>query len=165
MSNPRYVPRDCAVEPKLFGRANDLEWKSLGEITGMYPHLADTEPRGRALLLAARLQHRYARRIRGRLKATDTNLKSYAADAGVGYDRMVKVLRGSAVLRLEDIATADVLIGQVSELSIAEARVARLTRAHGQAAAAQRARDNDLSKWKAIRDELAKVMPAHERPQ
>lgn len=155
MSNPRYVPRDCAVEPKLFGRAGDFEWKSLGEITAMYPHLADTESRGRGLLLAAGLQHRYARRIRHRLQATRTTLKSYVADAGVGYDRMVKVLRGSAVLRLEDIAIADVLIGEVSEFSVLDARYTAAARAKRQVEADQRARDNDIARQKSIRHELA----------
>ena len=155
MSNPRYVPRDCAVEPKLFGRADDLGWKSLGEITAMYPHLADTEKRGAALLLAAGLQHRYARRIRRRLQATRTTLKTYVADAGVGYDRMVKVLRGSAVLRLEDIAIADVLIGEVSEFSVLDARYTAAARAKRQVEADQRARDNDIARQKSIRHELA----------
>jgi hypothetical protein len=69
-----------------------------------------------AFLGAARYQHIYALRIRARMKAKNHNAKSYAAAAGVRYDRLVKVLRGHAIMRLEDIAAADGILGQVSGL-------------------------------------------------
>lgn len=159
MSDPRYAPRDCAVDHALFGKADDLTWKTFEALMAIYPKLADTEPRARALLLAAKLQHHYVLRIRQRLQVTRTTMKSFAADAGIGYDRMAKVFRGAAILRLEDLAMADVLIGEVSEFSVLDARYTAAARAKRQVEADQRARDNDIARQKSIRHQLAMLRP------
>ena len=57
-------------------------------------------------LLAAQLQHTYAVVIRNAAIAKYRSLKKYADAAGVDYQRTTKILRGDAVMRLEDIATA-----------------------------------------------------------
>lgn len=157
MSDPRYAPRDCAVDQARFGKADELTWKTSEALMAIYPKLADTETRARALLLAAKLQHHYVLRIRKRLKETRTEAKSFAADAGIGYDRMVKVLRGAAILRLEDLAMADVLIGEVSEFAVRNARHAETIMARADLEAQQRARDIDLADRTAMRNSLAKA--------
>ena len=157
MSDPRYAPRDCAVDHALYGKADDLAWKTSEALMAIYPKIADTETRARALLLAAKLQHHYVLRIRQRLRVAGTTMKSFAADAGIGYDRLVKVLRGAAILRLEDLAMADVLIGEVSEFAVRDARHAAMITARADLNATQRARDVDLAERTAIRERLAKA--------
>ena len=51
---------------------------------------------------------------------------AYARKTGTSYDRLMKVLRGEAIMRLEDIAAADLILGQISEVGLDEAeRVAQ----------------------------------------
>lgn len=95
-------PRDFTDEPESFGRAQSIQWKRVAPLEQ------------EALLLAAQWQHASAVRIRWRIKATKSNLKTYARSAGTSYDRLGKVLRGVIVMRLEDIAVADILLGGVS---------------------------------------------------
>ncbi|TFC23374.1 hypothetical protein [Cryobacterium glucosi] len=110
MTDPRYRPRDLSAEPLSFGRASLVAWR-----------LADS-PQSKALLIAAQLQHEYAIRIRAGIERTGSGLKAYASEAGMSYDRAGKMLRGEIVMRLEDIATADVILGGVSELARAAGR-------------------------------------------
>ncbi len=100
--NPPRAPRDLADEPDGFGRAQNLQWKQVENL-----EMA-------ALRLASRRQHEYALRIRGRIRATNRSLKSYAREAGTSYDRLGKMLRGVIVMRLEDLATADIILGEIS---------------------------------------------------
>ena len=46
---------------------------------------------------------------------------AYARKTGTSYDRLMKVLRGQAIMRLEDIADADLILGQISEVRLDEA--------------------------------------------
>ena len=120
MSDPRFRPADCTEEPAGFGKIETLRWKSLEEIAATLTPEVHEEERVRtatAFLGAAQYQHRYARRIRARMNAKNHNAKSYAAVAGLRYDRLVKVLRGHAIMRLEDIAAADSILGHISEFS------------------------------------------------
>ncbi|MBE4719863.1 hypothetical protein DAD99_17475 [Pseudarthrobacter sp. AB1] len=64
-------------------------------------------------IATARLQHALAVKIIGTLRDMGHNVRSYAKLAGVSYDRMAKVLRGEALMRLEDIADAERLLGLV----------------------------------------------------
>jgi 23S rRNA G2069 N7-methylase RlmK/C1962 C5-methylase RlmI len=118
VSSPTYVPRSLAVVPQQFGRVLELEWKSVEEVHRAYPKLASTPARAMAILRAAEFQSRYAARIRGRLKATKKPLKEYASEADSSYDRTSKVIRGWVLMRLEDIASADIILGEVSEIAI-----------------------------------------------
>ncbi|WBM79120.1 hypothetical protein KIV56_11520 [Cryobacterium breve] len=87
------------------------------------------EPRSErdVFLAAAKLQHLYAMRIRARIRSAENSgpqsLKAYAAASGIKYDRVLTILRGETVLRLDDIAMADLILGEVSEVSRAEAVV------------------------------------------
>lgn len=65
-------------------------------------------------LLAAQMQHDWSMRIRKALRAKKVTLKQYAAlPENPGYDRTVKMLRGDVIMRLEDVALAQVVLGAV----------------------------------------------------
>jgi hypothetical protein len=106
MSNPRFRPREYTREPGAYGKAANIEW--------IIPDSPPEQDRAQAALL----QHQYAVRITQRLRQQRITLTSYATLAGVGYDRMSKVLRGEAVMRLEDIAQAERILegGVLKEL-------------------------------------------------
>lgn len=93
MSDPRYEPRRFTSDPAQFGRAGTLSW-----VTG-----AEADP---AKLVAARLQHEYAWRIRSAACCKYGSLRRYARAADLNYDRLSKVIRGEVLMRLEDIALA-----------------------------------------------------------
>jgi hypothetical protein len=118
VSSPTYIPRELAAVPRQFGRVHELKWKSVEQVQDMYPALASTPARAQALLRAAELQSRYAVRIRHRLSNSSKTLKQYADEAESSYDRTSKVIRGWVLMRLEDIASADVILGEVSEIAI-----------------------------------------------
>lgn len=63
--------------------------------------------------MAARLQHEYAVRINRRLRGLGKTVYDYASMTGTSYDRLTKVLRGVAVMKLEDIAQAERLLGNI----------------------------------------------------
>lgn len=107
--DPRYTPRDFAENPRAFGHDADLVWKKQ-ETSEL-----------RVVRRAAQLQHLYAVRIRARIKKGPGSLKGYAQLSGIKYDRLVKLLRGEVILRLDDIALADILLGEVSEISLVQA--------------------------------------------
>jgi hypothetical protein len=104
MTGPRFAPRDYAEDAGGFGRAETLRWK------------LPSGGRERMFLRSAQLQHRYVLRIRERLAIRAVGVKEYAAAAETSYPRLLRVLRGEAILRLEDIALADLVLGDVAEL-------------------------------------------------
>jgi transcriptional regulator with XRE-family HTH domain len=67
---------------------------------------------------AALLQHHYVRRIRRRLKAKRMSVAAFAQVSGSSYHRMSRLLRGEVVMRLEDIAIADLVLDEISEFAI-----------------------------------------------
>lgn len=98
MSDDRYRPRTYTTEPAAFGKAATIAWPSV--------------PRsGEARLLAAQVQHHCAVAITREAKAQYVTLKKYARRAGVDYQRLTKILRGEAVMRLEDMANARLHLG------------------------------------------------------
>ena len=125
VTDPRYRPRDLARNSRQFGRDPDIEW------------LPATTLAEQVLQRAAELQHVYAQRIRERITSTDPaqvgergprprSLKAYARLSGTNYDRLLKLLRGEIVLRLEDLAMADLIVGTVSEIARHNAHLAQL---------------------------------------
>lgn len=52
------------------------------------------------------MQNAYAVAIRAEVRRHYSSLKEYAQTAGVDYQRLTKMLRGEAIMRLEDIASA-----------------------------------------------------------
>ena len=128
---PRYCPRDYCAEPESFGYARTVRW------------IPQTDERSKALSIAAQIQHVYAVRIRQRAKLLDQRAKDAAKDqttitsqsaeveatvpgkalkllaekTGTSYPRLLRALRGEVVLRLDDIAWADLVLGQISEFT------------------------------------------------
>lgn len=109
MNEARYVPCNYAVEEAAFGRAENIKWRS------------DVPDDERAKARAAAAQHRYVVRIRSRMRIKKLSASAYARKAGTGYDRFMKVLRGYTIMRLEDIAAADLILGQISDMGFDEA--------------------------------------------
>ena len=105
MSDPRYKPRSFCAEPEAFGIANKVDWKS--------PALG-TETQ----LAAAMLQHEFAVGIRRAAKRRYGSIGAYAVHVGQTPDRLGKVLRGEAIMRLEDLAAAQLHL----ELNSSEGR-------------------------------------------
>lgn len=101
MSDPRFRPRTYARVPSQFGRAEDIPW------------LSATSNAQQSRLDTARLQSLFAARIRARLHDRRLTIKQYADMVDIGYDRMAKVLRGETLMRLEDIADAERVLGGV----------------------------------------------------
>ena len=103
MAGPRFSPRDFAEDAAGFGRVPAVRWRSAAD------------RREEVFLRAAQLQHQQSLRIRKRMEARGLSPKQYAAQAGTNYPRLLRVLRGEAILRLEDIALADLVLGDVIE--------------------------------------------------
>ena len=104
MSDPRFTPRRYTTDPDLFGKARVIGWQS---------ELRSVHEQDR--LAAAQMQHHYAFEIRRRAREKYKSMNQYAQTCGVSYDRLAKVLRGDAIMRLEDIAQAERLLGKFIE--------------------------------------------------
>ena len=63
--------------------------------------------------LAFLMQHRYAVRIAKRSRTKYGSLKGYAEAAGLNYDRLSKIIRGEALMRFEDLANAERMLGGI----------------------------------------------------
>jgi hypothetical protein len=141
MSEARFEPRSFLVVPSRFGRPKSVEWaaKDLNTESDWSDlnraQQVRTTARMRAEFLAAQVQHRHSATIRGALNEwvlSDEHVASvrdvftargklhagaasktqrYAALTGTSYDRLMKMLRGEIVMRLEDIAIADAILG------------------------------------------------------
>ena len=98
MSEPRYKPKDFCEQPELFGNSDPLIWKTC-------------EAADRPRLIASQLQHEWSLRIRHRAKIGRLPLRSYAVMASASYDRLMKMLRGETIMRLEDLGIARVALG------------------------------------------------------
>lgn len=103
MSNPRFEPRRSSLEPDSFGRSEVIAWKN------------SPSPSAIDRLETARLQHAYAVVIRRRARSKFKTVGVYAQTCGVSYDRMAKILRGEAIMRLEDIAQAHRILGGIHQ--------------------------------------------------
>ncbi|MEY9777205.1 hypothetical protein [Arthrobacter sp. MW3 TE3886] len=105
MSDPRFHPRKMAAPPdrQNFGKVAEISW------------LKGTTELEVSRIEAARLQHALALKITSRLRDRGYSIRSYAELAGIGYDRMAKVLRGDAVMRLEDVSDAERLLGAIAD--------------------------------------------------
>jgi len=60
------------------------------------------------------MQHDWALRIRRAMRERNVTVKAYASRSDTpSYDRTVKMLRGDIIMRFEDVALAEVLLGGV----------------------------------------------------
>ena len=57
----------------------------------------------------------YAVAIRSKARARFKTVRAYADRCGGSYDRMAKVMRGEAMMRLEDIAQAHRILGGIHQ--------------------------------------------------
>lgn len=96
MSNPRFRPRDFTLEPDGFGRVETVEWD---------------EARLPVQLRVSQIQHGFATQIRRLAKAQHGTVAAYARSIGQSEDRLAKMLRGEAIMRLEDVALAEIHLG------------------------------------------------------
>ena len=71
-------------------------------------------------LKAAQYQHAYALRIRSRMESQKVSAKAYADQTNTQYDRLVKILRGQVLMRLEDLAAADRVFGDITQFAVTE---------------------------------------------
>lgn len=112
MSDPRFRPRDMASPShrRDFGKVQKIDW------------LEGTTDAEASRIAAARLQHALAVKITGRLRDKHLSIRNYAELAEIGYDRMAKVLRGEAVMRLEDVSDAERLLGAIAAPLLEETR-------------------------------------------
>lgn len=110
MSDPRFRPREmaCPRDRQNFGKSGEISW------------LQGASESEASQIEAARLQHALALKITARLREKGYSIRAYANMAGVGYDRMAKVLRGEALMRLEDVSDAERLLGAVVQPLIHE---------------------------------------------
>ena len=106
VTDSRYVPRDLSDQPAGFGRGENLIWKT------------SDVPVESTRIRAAKIQHFYSLRIRKRMADKPMSAKQFASESGIRYDRLMKVLRGEMIMRLEDIAAADLVLDEVSELAV-----------------------------------------------
>lgn len=102
VSESKYVPRDYAVDPKMFGRGdNRVRWRE--DLTA---------PEDLDRLQASKAQHRSAMRMRGHIKVFGS-VQTFAAEHGLNYARLSRLLRGEIVMTLLDMATAERLLPNV----------------------------------------------------
>ncbi|EAR26122.1 hypothetical protein A20C1_09584 [marine actinobacterium PHSC20C1] len=98
MSDPRFRPRDFCADPNLFGKAEVVDWVSGGREEDH-------------LIVAAKIQHYFAWRIRSQIKKSARPTKVYALASRTSYDRLMKMLRGETIMRLEDLGHAEIVLG------------------------------------------------------
>jgi hypothetical protein len=101
MGVARFKPRSYTSEPDSFGKAAVIDW------------IVPADPTEQDRQWAARLQHTSAVVINRRLRDLHKTVKDYSDMTGIGYDRLTKVLRGEAVIRLEDVSQAERLLGGI----------------------------------------------------
>lgn len=104
MTNPRFRPRQYAHIPSEFGKFDVITWNP------------PASPEDNDRLWAAKVHHTFACRINRRLRERRETVAKYAEMTGTGYDRMGKMLRGDVLIKFEDIAQADRLLGRIVNL-------------------------------------------------
>ncbi len=103
----KYRPRGYADEPALFGKTDKIGWN---------PAPPGEEP----LLVAAQQQHRVSMLIAEQISQQYGSVQRYAQAIGIDYQRFTKMLRGVALMRLEDVTTARLHLGTTIPLLVGE---------------------------------------------
>jgi hypothetical protein len=102
MSIAGYEPRAYAVNPKGFGKERQIEWKQVDD------------PVEQDRLLAAKIQHKYAVKITERRRELGITLVALSAREGTSsYRANIRTLTGEVCMRLDFIATADRVLGNI----------------------------------------------------
>lgn len=108
MSDPRFKPRHYTTEPENFGRTEWIGWVGADDEPGK---VRSTDEWVR--IATAKRQHQCAVAIRTMAVEQFGSLKAYARECDMPYDRFSKVMRGVAIMRLEDIAQAECVLGEI----------------------------------------------------
>ena len=98
MTETRYEPRSYTTSPKAFGKTSRIDWRGAA---------AGTE----VSLAAAQIQHALAWQIDQALRAKGETVKAYCERTRQPYQRTAKMLNGSVIMRLEDVAAAALYLG------------------------------------------------------
>ena len=98
MTETRYEPRSYTSSPKAFGKTSRIDWR--GTVAGAEVSLA-----------AAQIQHALAWQIDQALRTKGETVKSYCERTHQPYQRTAKMLNGSVIMRLEDVAAAALYLG------------------------------------------------------
>lgn len=101
VSDPRFRPRRYTTEPAAFGKAETIKWRE-----GRTEEESDR-------IQVSQWQHMYAVRIARQAVRKHGTLKAYAVANDLNYDRLSKVVRGDALMRFEDLAVAERLLGDI----------------------------------------------------
>ena len=98
MTTPRFAPKLHLEVPKHFGARASVVWLQPG-------------PKSSSDKLdqfgAAQIQHAVALRIRSAILDVADTIEEYARNTQQDYTRLLRVLNGTVIMRLEDIAHAD----------------------------------------------------------
>jgi len=107
MSDSRYVPRSFAVTPTEFGQKSGIEW------------VPDTDLPNKELdwLRASQLQHGFSRQIRLAIGRDYESVQEFADVNELDYRRLSRMLRGEAIMRLEDLAAIERTLTQMIVLN------------------------------------------------
>lgn len=101
MTSRRFQPRAYTTQPEAFGKTALIEW--------VVPATTEDADRQKASML----QHNCVLLIRIRMKQRGLKLVEYATHTGLSYDRTAKMFRGEVMMRFEDLAQADRILGDV----------------------------------------------------
>jgi len=91
------VPRSFAVNPTEFGQKSSIEWVPNNDLSN----------KELDWLKASRLQHGFARQIRLTIGRSYESVQEFADVNELDYRRLSRVLRGEAIMRLEDLAAME----------------------------------------------------------
>lgn len=102
MPNPRYRPRQYALDAHDFGKDPSIRWRRAQDLSG-------TE--SEAQLAAAQLQHHIAWDVRERLRRAHVSVAEFASVTHTSAVRWRALLNGEVIMRLEDVALAQRALG------------------------------------------------------
>jgi transcriptional regulator with XRE-family HTH domain len=89
-TGPRYVPRDLLVDPSEFGR-------------NPTPDFVQWTRENASHRAGAQAQHVLSLRIHEALRQRDMTVAQLASATNLNYQRLTRVLRGTIVMRMEDL--------------------------------------------------------------
>lgn len=89
-TGPRYEPRALLIDPREFGRS-------------LTPNLVERTAENASHIAGAQAQHVLSLRIRLALRGHGMTVTQLAASTGLNYQRLTRILRGTIVMRMEDL--------------------------------------------------------------
>ena len=99
VTSPKFEPRSFCEDPELFGKYDPIEWRAV--------EIGDAARLDQ--LAAARIQHKAALVMLRKIRSNPEfrTVKRYAETIGADPTRIGRLLRGSIVMRIEDLASAE----------------------------------------------------------